>query len=90
MQFSINKRHINRTDEELIGDNADYMARFEFDDEWNGKIKTARFINGNNMVDVLLDENDMCQIPLEIVKQGILTIGVFSNKMTTTMSKVRV
>lgn len=90
MQFSINKRHINRTDEELIGDNADYMARFEFDDEWNGKIKTARFINGNNMVDVLLDENDMCQIPLEIVKQGILTIGVFSNEMTTTMSKVRV
>lgn len=52
----------------LIGDNADYIARFIFDEEWNGKIKTARFIMKGIHSDVIL-EDDQCTIPVEILKK---------------------
>lgn len=71
----------------LIGDNADYIARFIFDEEWNGKIKTARFIMKGIHSDVIL-EDDQCTIPVEILKKGFLQVGVYSDKMTTTCCEV--
>lgn len=75
----------------VIGDNADYEAVFQFDAEWNGKIKTARFVNPktNRYKDAVI-ANDRCVIPVEMLKKGFLSVGVFSDVMTTTPCQVLV
>lgn len=83
MDFLIEKRCINiKNNSNIISYNSDYIARFKFDDEWNNKIKTARFIQGNEYIDVLLDDDDSCKIPL--LKKGEIKVGVFTDTMTST------
>ena len=65
--------------------NSDYIAEFRFDDEWNGKIKTARFIQDSEYFDVIL-VNDRCEIPP--LKKGHVKIGVFTDSMTSTYADV--
>ena len=92
MKFEINNREIKCDYDSylhLIGDNADYKATFSFDEEWNGKIKTARFIQGGQCVEKIL-ENDMCDIPLELLKKGCLKVGVYTSEMTTTPCEVHI
>ena len=68
-----------------ISYNSDYIAEFVFDDEWNGKIKTARFVQNGEHVDVVLVD-DRCEIPP--LKTGFVRIGVFSDSMTSTYADV--
>lgn len=92
MRFTVKNRGIypsNGTPVFLIGDNADYKARFEFDSEWNGVVKTARFVRGKKFQEKVL-VNDECEIPIEVLKQGFLEIGVFSAEMTTTPCRILV
>lgn len=92
MRFTVKNREIspsNGTTVLVIGDNADYKAQFEFDSEWNGVVKTARFVRGKKFQEVVL-VNDECEIPIEVLKQGFLEIGVFSAEMTTTPCRILV
>ena len=68
-----------------ISYNSDYIAEFHFDDEWNGKIKTARFVQNGEPFDVVL-VNDRCKIPP--LKTGFIRVGVFSDSMTSTYADV--
>ena len=45
-----------------ISYNLDYVAEFHFDEEWNGKVKTARFVQNKEYFDVVLAD-DRCEIP---------------------------
>lgn len=86
MRFDIKNRIIKRIDndaEQPIGDNADYEAEFTFDNEWDGHIKTARFIQNSKYTEQIL-KDDKCLIPIEVLKQGYLKVGVFTSEMTTT------
>lgn len=92
MRFEIKNRMIKRIDNDndenqTIGDNADYEAEFTFDSEWDGHIKTARFIHNCKSVERIL-ENDKCLIPVEVLKHGYLKVGVFTSEMTTTQCEV--
>ena len=87
MKFKVVKRQIKHVKELLIGDNSDYIAQFEFDEEWNKVTKTARFINCGKFVDVIL-ENDQCIIPCEVLKCGHMKVGVYSATMATTDCQV--
>lgn len=96
MQFVIRNRQIKQvtvstsdvsTPEHLIGDNSDYIAKFAFDSEWSGVTKTARFEMNNRYVDIVL-ENDECDIPVEVLTKGYLSVGVYSSHMTTTSCEV--
>lgn len=89
MEFLIKNREISCTDERLIADNGDYVAKFTFDEEWEGQIKTARFIHDNNYADVILTENQ-CIIPIQVLKFGYLKVGVFDDVKTTTYCSVLV
>ena len=92
MRFEVTNREIKcdyDSFKHLIGDNADYKATFVFDEEWNGHIKTARFIHSGQCVEVIL-ENDMCDIPLELLKKGCLKVGVYTSEMTTTPCEVHI
>ena len=89
MQFEIINRVIKCTEYNvcLIGDNEDYKATFVFDNEWNGMIKTARFIQNGKYVDQILS-NDKCSIPVEVLKQGRLSVGVYADGMVTTPCEI--
>ncbi len=69
---------------EIVGDNTGYVANFIFDDEWNGKVKIARFINNGVYKDVILNDNDSCNIPIEVMKSGIVEVGVYAGNLQTT------
>ena len=85
MEFEIKKRIIKSNDKQLIiGDNADYVAHFTFDEEWEGVTKTARFISCKGEYKDVLLENDQCTIPCEVLKCGHARAGVYSAEMTTT------
>lgn len=68
----------------IIGDNTEYVANFIFDEEWNGKVKTARFINNGIYKDVILNDKDSCNIPIEVMKSGIVEVGVYAGNLQTT------
>lgn len=87
MEFNISNRIISIVEKKKqLSYNSDYIAHFTFDEEWNGAIKTARFIQFGEYVDVVLDNNDSCSIP--IFKNGWVIVGVFSNTMTTTYTEI--
>lgn len=71
----------------VVGDNSDYIAHFNFDEEWAGKEKTARFINGKVIKDKVLS-NDTCDFPPEVLKSGLIKVGVFSGKIKSTEARV--
>ena len=54
------------------------LARFTFDDEWDGLIKTAVFVCGEKKRDVILTD-DECEIPWEVLQEDgyELTVGVY-------------
>ena len=91
MRFEIKDRVIKRIDNcnNTVGDNSDYEAEFLFDSEWDGHIKTARFIKDGNYAEKIL-QNDKCVIPVEVLKHGNLKVGVFSADMTSTQCEVYV
>ena len=91
MKFEIKDRVIKRIDNcnNTVGDNSDYEAEFLFDIEWDGHIKTARFIKDGNYAEKIL-QNDKCVIPVEVLKHGNLKVGVFSADMTSTQCEVYV
>ena len=91
MHFTVSERKIKCDDAniKLIGDNADYTASFTFDEEWEGQIKTARFQLKNKYADVIL-EDDACTIPASILKQGILEIGVYTERITSMTCEIQV
>lgn len=88
MNFTITNRIIDtENDENLISYNTDYIANFSFDEEWEGTVKTARFIqNGAHEDKVLV--NDSCEIPS--LKNGVVRIGVFNDTMTSTFKLLKV
>ena len=68
-----------------ISYNSDYIAEFRFDEEWNGKVKTARFVQNGEYFDVVLVD-DRCEIPP--LKTGFIRVGVFTDSMTSTYADV--
>lgn len=89
IKFEVKDRVIKRIGDfvNTVGDNSDYEAEFLFDSEWDGHIKTARFIQSGKYVEQIL-ENDKCLIPVEVLKHGYLKVGVFTSEMTTTQCEV--
>lgn len=76
--------------EGVVGDNAFYSAKFFFDKEWEGQEKTARFIGKKGYKDMVLNE-DWCYIPLEVMKSGLLLVGVYAGALqSSTAARVPV
>ena len=83
LSFEVTNQSIRRTDKNtVVADSKNYLyATFTFSDEWQG-VKTAIFKHGGEKYHVLL-ENDMCLVPWEVIKQGILDVSVFCGDLIT-------
>lgn len=85
MIIQVKNRTLSTTSaEKCISDNRDYKIQFVFDEEWAETTKTARFISGKKYKDILIDEQNCCNIPVEILSPGILKIGVYNSLYATT------
>ena len=75
-----------------VGDNTGYYIRFVFEDDvWSPyTLKTARFIHEGEYDDVLF-EGDTCEIPLSILKGGLIDVGLFAGSLkTTTVARITI
>ena len=83
--FNVYKQKIKRTDtQHIVADSRNYLkASFTFsDDDWTG-IKTAIFKNGDVVKHAILDDNNECLVPWEVIKLGILHVSVFCGDLIT-------
>ena len=83
--FNVYKQKIKRTDtQHIVADSRNYLhAAITFsDDDWTG-IKTAVFKNGDVVKHAVLDDNNECLVPWEVIKPGILHVSVFCGDLIT-------
>lgn len=76
LQFSVNNQIMTRTDDAKIVSNSSniHQCHFSFSEEWDGKEISVTFYRGTIASTVLLDENNNCFIPAELMKTSISSI----------------
>lgn len=87
LEFNVSYQNIERTDKnKVIADSKNYLqASFEFQTaEWLGKIKTAVFARGELVKNIILDANNTCEVPWEVIKTGNFCVSVFAGDLITT------
>lgn len=80
-----------------VADSTNYlMAKFTFETEdWNNTTKTAVFKNGPLVKNVILDANNECAVPAEVIDASYLYVSVFGVKdpgyrITTNFAMVQI
>ena len=88
----VQNQRISHGGQTIVADSRNYQyAKFEFDADWDGLIKTAVFRNGETVYNVLLDDTCRCLIPECVLKAGVLEISVFGgDRLTATGACFRV
>ncbi len=85
LEFLVKQQHIVRVDnQKFVAGSKNYLkAHFMFSEEWKG-IKTAIFKNGENVYNQIIDENNgVCLVPWEVIKDGIMQVSVFCGDLIT-------
>lgn len=86
IEFDVTYQNIVRTDKNnVIADSRNYLqAEFNFQTaEWIGKTKTAVFRRADLVLNVILDDDDTCMVPWEIIKTGSFMVSVFAGDLIT-------
>lgn len=71
IKLRVNQSEMHFIRKEIVASGAvqAYKVCFVFDDTWAGLKKIALFKAGDVSIETPLDENDMCQIPWEVLKK---------------------
>ena len=72
LQFYVSNQMIRRTDRfKVVSDSRNYLyAKFTFGtDEWKNKTITAIFKSPDTAYEVILDENNTCLVPWEVLQK---------------------
>lgn len=87
LQFLVKHQHIRRTDIfPVVADSQNYLyARFLFgSNEWDGVEKTAIFRKGGTAYEMLLDSNNECEVPHEVLAgAGDVAVSIFGGSLIT-------
>lgn len=89
LTFEINNQILVRTDKnKIVADSRNYLyAEFAFlSEDWNGITKTAIFRKGNKSFKIILDEDNICLVPWEVLECGTMFVSVFGGDLITTNS----
>lgn len=88
LSFNVSGSNIEATDIFLAADSINYaVAQFSFDQSWDTLYKTAVFRKGENVYHVVL-KNDKCNIPFEVLTDGIMYVscfGIYNQTRATTI-----
>ena len=65
-------------------------VQFEFDDAWRGFVKRAIFASSNTIIQKLLNESNICEVPWEVLTHpGDVSIGVVGQNDMEIMPSVK-
>lgn len=88
--FSVVNQRIRRTDElDVVADSQNYLtAKFNFETfQWEGLTKTALFRIGTTgtVYGMVLDDDDTCEVPHEVLVEGghYIHVSVFAGELIT-------
>lgn len=85
--FEIKNQNIKRTDTfKPVARSQNYLyAHFDFlTNEWNNLTKTAIFKYNNDSKEMILDEDDNCLVPWEVIEnEGDIYVSVFAGSLIT-------
>ena len=84
LSFNVEKQIITRTDtEKVVTNSMNYLyAQFMFSEEWTGE-KTAVFKGKEETYNALLDENNTCLVPWEVLTESWFYVSVFCGDLVT-------
>lgn len=84
ISFEVTNQIIKRTDEnKVVADSRNYLsAEFTFTDEWQGTI-TAVFKKDGTAYAVILDEENKCTVPWEVISEGRFSVSCFCGNRVT-------
>lgn len=90
--FSVENQIIKRTDcRQVVADSQNYLrASFSFTNDWSGII-TAFFTHGDDTYAMILDEDNTCLVPWEVIKADGFTVScVCGSRLTANTASVYV
>lgn len=84
LSFNVEKQIITRTDtEKVVTNSMNYLyAQFSFSDEWTGE-KTAVFKGKHGTYNAILDAENKCLVPWEILTEAMFDVSVFCGDLIT-------
>lgn len=90
LSFNVEKQIITRTDtEKVVTNSMNYLyAQFSFSNEWTGE-KTAVFKGKHGAYNALLDAENKCLVPWEILTEAMFDVSVFCGDLITA-NKVKI
>ena len=62
--------------EDVISHNSDYVAEFEFDEEWQDKVKTVYFVCEDGSYQAVVMSGDSCDVPMMAGEHRRIFVGV--------------
>ena len=62
--------------EDVISHNSDYVAEFEFDEEWQGKVKTVYFVCEDGSYQAVVMSGNSCGVPMLDGEHRRIFVGV--------------
>lgn len=74
----------------VVSDNDCFYLRLEASEELPTAVFARITRDGNFYVDVLLDEERMCNIPINMLEKGDFEVGFYSSGFATTSLRIRV
>ena len=87
LRFQVVDKRISYIDDgtaEVVADNhGNICIHIEFDEQWDGCGKIARFIYNGQWKDVVLDADGDCICPNEVIKKGRFSLGVYGAELKT-------
>lgn len=93
IEFDVTYQNIERSDRNhVVADSKNYLqAEFNFQTaEWIGKTKTAIFARLGLIKNVILESDDTCMVPWEMLKTGSFTVSVFAGDLITASTGRRI
>ena len=95
LQFKITNDHISEVGLKIapVADSVNHLyAAFEFDEAWDGAVKTAIFGGGGKTYHVILKSDNKCVIPWEVLTGPCFTVSAFgiteTERITATELKI--
>lgn len=94
IKFNIRNQRMSRYTAGVVASNSYGYLKFHFNfmtNDWEDvSVKMANFSYRGRNFPILIDENDMCLVPKEVIKPGEFSVSVFGGGITTNTVKIPV
>lgn len=94
IEFSVKNQRLSRYTAGVIASNSygylKFLFNFKTNDWQDVSVKMANFSYKGRNYPVLIDENNMCTVPKEVIKTGTFSVSVFGGGITTNTVKIPV